>query len=876
MKTLRLNRLAAAALASLAVPCAIAQTAGAPLSVSVLESTPTKTVLRITVQPPTLEPVQTPAGVFMRFAQRTFGSGGVAQESPGGAELPAVGFPLALPVDLDRATVHVEPEGTPRFLPDTLVFPVQKPETARAGEEKLPDFEFRPEVYFQSGANPGGELPGAVLFKGEANVQTFRFSPFGFDPQQKLVRWHPSYVVTVLHEAGGCFKLNRLANPVLARAHDGIDRAYEQLPLPALPFAINRALAERQICAPVFQPPVGLPPLSGARYLIVTHPNFMPAAQALAAHKQAQGISTEVVSTQTMAGGVSLTATAGQIRNWIANYWNSRLVRPKWVLFVGDAEFLPTNYDQVNIWDSARNAGDIWYGQFTPGATATTIPPFGIGRLPVDTLAQANTIVNKVIAFENSPPANPLWGEDYYSRLTFAAYFQSTGTTDERWFVETTEMVRNHAKGLGYNPQRIYYAPPGSDPRFYRSGAPIPAELRKPGFAWNGGTADINTAVNQGTALLYHRGHGWWNGWDRPRHHTGDQAGASVTGNRFPVVFSINCASGIFDNETVDLAGNIVGGGYGPGVNSVHWAEAFLRKSDGALAVIGDTRSSSTVDNNHLTLGLFDALFPTLLPNWGNATRIERLGDVLNHAKGFVAAVAGGATNNMHPLDVGGSRPGVINLRQQLNLYNLLGDPTVKLRTSPPWRISILNLQLVQGLARIRTRLDPVCLTCPPEFLQRPDFITAVALDPRTGRIVGRGLLDAEGNADIDLGNHDGPVWVRVASPDGVTTQAATQEQDTDNDGVPDSRDNCVLVKNADQLDSDSDGYGNACDGDLNNDGLVNAQDLALFRARFGERVRGVADFNGDGVVNAQDLALFRQMFGVQPGPSAWHLPSPR
>jgi len=35
---------------------------------------------------------------------------------------------------------------------------------------------------------------------------------------------------------------------------------------------------------------------------------------------------------------------------------------------------------------------------------------------------------------------------------------------------------------------------------------------------------------------------------------------------------------------------------------------------------------------------------------------------------------------------------------------------------------------------------------------------------------------------------------------------------DTDNDGVPDDEDNCVLVPNADQADADGDGFGDACD----------------------------------------------------------------
>jgi hypothetical protein len=90
---------------------------------------------------------------------------------------------------------------------------------------------------------------------------------------------------------------------------------------------------------------------------------------------------------------------------------------------------------------------------------------------------------------------------------------------------------------------------------------------------------------------------------------------------------------------------------------------------------------------------------------------------------------------------------------------------------------------------------------------------------------------------------------------------------DTDNDGIRDNVDNCINVPNPDQRDTDGDGYGNMCDGDLNNNGTVNILDLGLFKARF-NTTDADADFNGDGVVNILDLGLFKQMFNKPVGPS--------
>ncbi|MEO1576662.1 MAG: hypothetical protein AAFU65_17075, partial [Pseudomonadota bacterium] len=64
------------------------------------------------------------------------------------------------------------------------------------------------------------------------------------------------------------------------------------------------------------------------------------------------------------------------------------------------------------------------------------------------------------------------------------------------------------------------------------------------------------------------------------------------------------------------------------------------------------------------------------------------------------------------------------------------------------------------------------------------------------------------------------------------------------------------------------DGFGNACDADLNNDNVVNVVDLGLLRAVFFGNDAD-ADFNGDGVVNVIDLGIMRVGFFQPPGPAA-------
>ncbi|MDJ0866760.1 MAG: VWA domain-containing protein [Myxococcota bacterium] len=92
---------------------------------------------------------------------------------------------------------------------------------------------------------------------------------------------------------------------------------------------------------------------------------------------------------------------------------------------------------------------------------------------------------------------------------------------------------------------------------------------------------------------------------------------------------------------------------------------------------------------------------------------------------------------------------------------------------------------------------------------------------------------------------------------------------DEDLDGHLDPEDNCRCIPNEDQCDTDRDGIGNRCDGDLNGDGRVGIPDFNRFRAAFGScrgdaRYDPNADLDCGGCVGIPDFALFRPLFGQQ------------
>lgn len=89
----------------------------------------------------------------------------------------------------------------------------------------------------------------------------------------------------------------------------------------------------------------------------------------------------------------------------------------------------------------------------------------------------------------------------------------------------------------------------------------------------------------------------------------------------------------------------------------------------------------------------------------------------------------------------------------------------------------------------------------------------------------------------------------------------------SDGDGIPDNQDNCILITNAEQIDTDGDGYGNACDADFDQNCVVNFLDISAFTEEFlGENE--LFDLNGDGAVNFLDYIVISQSFLQPPGPS--------
>ena len=114
-------------------------------------------------------------------------------------------------------------------------------------------------------------------------------------------------------------------------------------------------------------------------------------------------------------------------------------------------------------------------------------------------------------------------------------------------------------------------------------------------------------------------------------------------------------------------------------------------------------------------------------------------------------------------------------------------------------------------------------------------------------------------NGEEDLTNESNVLFRIVFQSDPAVTEEGAviddfgvvgfiDDDDDDNDGVLDIADNCPLISNSDQLDTDNDTIGNSCDMDDDNDGIADIDDNCPLFANIDQ-----ADFDGDGIGDTCD-----------------------
>ncbi|MEA2445219.1 MAG: hypothetical protein QOJ12_2511 [Thermoleophilales bacterium] len=387
-------------------------------------------------------------------------------------------------------------------------------------------------------------------------------------------------------------------------------------------------------------------PPCGEEYLIVTSPALRPAADKLAQAKTAAGY---IVGTHEVAPGTA----ADDVRTFIRGELNNdNCARPSYVVLVGDTSHVPSFLEVCPGIDNCQVTSDLSYS--LDGIGTDGFADVMLGRIPANTLDVADRTITKIVNYQTQLPAPP--GDDFYNHATVTSNFDGLGPRDGRGFTLSAERFRAGLRSRGHVVTRLNTAQSTADIQTFKDNTPIPDELKRPATPWTDGRDQVVSELNAGRFLFLHRDHGSRLGWANPGININDIGRLNSDSTKLPFVIAMNCSSA----------------GFGFPGNPSFDEQLLQRQGGGAVAVIGDTEVSPTVQNDQLTVGFADAMFPQTVPAFGAAQPLTHLGEILNAGKAYMASLAPASAQLTGQV-----------YREHL-LWHLLGDPSMELRSATP------------------------------------------------------------------------------------------------------------------------------------------------------------------------------------------------
>jgi hypothetical protein len=155
---------------------------------------------------------------------------------------------------------------------------------------------------------------------------------------------------------------------------------------------------------------------NSADYLIVTHPNFTSAMYPLCELRDSLGLEVKMAEVSLIYSTFPTGERHSRIRAFMEQVYNHWNTRPEFVLLVGDAcrdstqgDYLPVKLFPKFSYSYAGgltvHGADNWYATLSG---QDSIPDIIIGRLPVKSLATAESLVAKIVRYETSTDTG-LW-----------------------------------------------------------------------------------------------------------------------------------------------------------------------------------------------------------------------------------------------------------------------------------------------------------------------------------------------------------------------------------------------------------------------------------------------------------------------------------
>jgi hypothetical protein len=202
--------------------------------------------------------------------------------------------------------------------------------------------------------------------------------------------------------------------------------------------------------------------LRDPEHLIITTEEYKEPANKLAKWKTRKGVPSEVIT---------ITATdpddiRDEVKSIIREAYENGNPPPTYVLLLGDVEDIPTNYETRLVMPTLflpgmnRVASDQSYFNMDEHGY---IPEMIHGRISVDTVEQARVIVNKILAYERTPPSNVAFFNSTLFAGDFYDWEDMNAVEDTPFpFLSALERIRHYLKDeytthINYSCQYLHY-----------------------------------------------------------------------------------------------------------------------------------------------------------------------------------------------------------------------------------------------------------------------------------------------------------------------------------------------------------------------------------------------------------------------------------
>jgi hypothetical protein len=504
---------------------------------------------------------------------------------------------------------------------------------------------------------------------------------------------------------------------------------------------------------------------NGADYLLITHSAFYTDVLPLATQRSNQGLRVKVIDVQSIYDEFNYGIFDPKaIHDFLAYaYQNWQSPAPQYVLLVGDGNYDPRNYKGTNepvFIPPYLLPVDPWITETASDNRFVTVngddnlPDMLVGRLPVKTRAEAAAIVNKILAYEQTP-ANVDWNGNV---LFVADNPDSAGD-----FYSYSDLVANNNLPAGYTPQKIYY---GSTHTSIDSAK----------------TAILNE-INAGKLIVNYVGHGAMMRWASENLFNNTSIPSLTNSGKLPFFVSMACMTSYFFYPSP--------AGYD--YSSINEALVKAANGGGAIASWGSAGMGLASGQDYLNRGLYQAIF---------SNGQTRIGAAAVQAKLFLYAQSTSYPDLIDTYTLFGDPALKLNVRPadlsvQLNAqpseaifsgqpitytltYNNAGSAlATHVRIEMPLAEAVSNITVnSSGAAINQVQTDPLAWETADLAPGQGGVITiqgTVTVD-LTGEISSQASISSA-IADSNLNNNDaGPLYTVAINPDDLITDVSTRQ----------------------------------------------------------------------------------------------------